>query len=239
MSTLGERVAEERAKQHLSQTQLAWRITELGFPISQQGIAQIEARGNTKPRCLQQLAMALGVMAEWLRTGKEPKTHEFQATYENTQKSDPLADLRHLQLELKYNYAKRDLPTWTGELVRGRWLVDADMDSNLGGYSIRPDALQRVKNAFGLYVMKPEMEPVYRVGDFLMIDTGRTPKVGADCIFLKPDKVLIHQREVTLGRLEKIDDKQWTISRYAENGEHKLKRSQWLAAYPIFSREIR
>ena len=61
MSTLGERVKEERKAKGWSQAELARRVTHAGYQITQGGIAQIERRGETEPKSIVQLATALGV----------------------------------------------------------------------------------------------------------------------------------------------------------------------------------
>lgn len=73
MAGLGDRVKATREELELSQGALAARVTAQGFPITQQGIGSIEDRNSKRPRCLPELARALGVADEWLRSGKGPK----------------------------------------------------------------------------------------------------------------------------------------------------------------------
>lgn len=69
----GLRVAEEREHLGFSQQELADRVSRLGYKISQTGIDKIEKRDTQRPKCLKELAAALGVTQEWLLNGADPK----------------------------------------------------------------------------------------------------------------------------------------------------------------------
>lgn len=73
MDTLGDRVRSEREERGWTQEELAKRVTRAGFKIGQAGIAQIERRGDSEPKCIVQLGMALSVTAKWLQDGKGAK----------------------------------------------------------------------------------------------------------------------------------------------------------------------
>ncbi len=75
MSTLGERVAAERARKDWSQTRLAQEVnrhcrTTGEKPITWSSIQKLESRGTQTPRFIKALALALGVEEHWLRTEK-------------------------------------------------------------------------------------------------------------------------------------------------------------------------
>lgn len=57
----------------LSQEELAAAVRKAGGDISQTGIDKIEKRDAKRPRCLPELADALGVSEHWLMTGKGRK----------------------------------------------------------------------------------------------------------------------------------------------------------------------
>ncbi|MCF8534083.1 MAG: hypothetical protein K9G48_13830 [Reyranella sp.] len=64
----------EREAREWSQATLAKRVVRAGFKsMSQVGIQKIEAKGNSQPKCIVQLAAALGLHARWLQTGKGEK----------------------------------------------------------------------------------------------------------------------------------------------------------------------
>jgi transcriptional regulator with XRE-family HTH domain len=83
MSTLSERVRVERLARGWSQAELARRVTNAGFRMTQGGIALMERRGDSHPRCILQLADALGVSPTWLQRGgvdKMPKASSDRAS---------------------------------------------------------------------------------------------------------------------------------------------------------------
>lgn len=69
----GDRIAQERIAQGLTQDQLASMVKRLGGSISQTGIDKMEKRGSERPRFLAEIAQALNVTEEWLLFGREPK----------------------------------------------------------------------------------------------------------------------------------------------------------------------
>ena len=89
----GSRVAQERMRLDLSQQQLADRVTRFGYKITQTGIDKIEKRDTARPKCLKELAIALGVTQEWLLTGQEPKKavsdQEFEELRKDARKLPP------------------------------------------------------------------------------------------------------------------------------------------------------
>jgi hypothetical protein len=77
ISTLGERVRDERTARQWSQAELARRVSEiLGRTITQVAIHHIENRGNVMPRFSVELARALNVFARLVafRRGTERAT---------------------------------------------------------------------------------------------------------------------------------------------------------------------
>lgn len=69
----GERIAQERIAQKLSQQELANRVNRLGGRISQTGIDKMEKRNSERPRFTREIALALGVTDDWLVKGRPPK----------------------------------------------------------------------------------------------------------------------------------------------------------------------
>lgn len=70
MASLSDRVRERRGELGLTQGQLATMISRLGHKVTQSAIDRIEQRDTKRPRCLPELAQALGVTQDWLLTGK-------------------------------------------------------------------------------------------------------------------------------------------------------------------------
>jgi SOS-response transcriptional repressor LexA len=75
----GDRIAEERVAQGVSQQELADRVSRLGGKITQTGIDKMEKRGTERPRYARELAIALNVMQDWILTGKGPKARVSSA----------------------------------------------------------------------------------------------------------------------------------------------------------------
>jgi transcriptional regulator with XRE-family HTH domain len=74
METLGCRVKRKREEKGWSQTDLASEVKRVNRSLTtrQSTIAAIEDGTSKKPTILYELAKALGVSDEWLKTGKEP-----------------------------------------------------------------------------------------------------------------------------------------------------------------------
>lgn len=74
MDNLGARVKRKRDEKGWSQTDLASEVKRINRSLTtrQSSIAAIEDGTSKKPTILYELAKALGVSEEWLKTGKEP-----------------------------------------------------------------------------------------------------------------------------------------------------------------------
>lgn len=69
----GMRIEQRRRELGMTQIELAQGVTRLGGTITQTGIDKIEKRDTARPRYLREIAVILGVMQEWLETGRPPK----------------------------------------------------------------------------------------------------------------------------------------------------------------------
>lgn len=74
----GNRIAQERIDQGLSQEALAEKVRRLGGEITQGGIDKLEKRDSARPRFAKEIATALGVSEDWLIYGKMPKKRGVQ-----------------------------------------------------------------------------------------------------------------------------------------------------------------
>jgi transcriptional regulator with XRE-family HTH domain len=83
METLAQRVLRKRKEMGWSQADLALEVKRVNRSLTtrQSTIAAIEEGRSQKPTILFELAKALNVSEEWLKTGKEPvqKQHPSQA----------------------------------------------------------------------------------------------------------------------------------------------------------------
>ena len=90
----GFRVAQERMRLGLSQQELAARVTCNGYKISQTGIDKIEKRDTERPKCLKELALALGITEEWLLSGNEPRQQQPETILDDIRR-----DIRRLNAD--------------------------------------------------------------------------------------------------------------------------------------------
>lgn len=75
MDTLGKRVRAAREALHWSQQKLAERVVRAGAPsMSQVGIQKIESGTTKRPACVPELAVALGLSVDYLKTGRGNRT---------------------------------------------------------------------------------------------------------------------------------------------------------------------
>jgi phage repressor protein C with HTH and peptisase S24 domain len=80
---LGDRVKAEREALGWSQAELGRRVVRAGYPsMSQVGIQKIESGDTKQPKCMTELAIALGLSANWLKTGRGDKKPNSQPTAE-------------------------------------------------------------------------------------------------------------------------------------------------------------
>lgn len=237
--TLGDRVAAERNARGMTQAHLAAEVTDLGFKISQQGIAKIEERGATRPKCLIELAAALGVRPEWLKTGRGLKFDKTESV-----SYDDLFDLasmdryfeptaRHIIRESAAG--DRDVPQWKSEIApTGEWHLSPADDI----LRLRPEPLHSSRDAFACIVATDEAAPVYERLDIIFVAPHRIISRDSDCLFLRslhhsgPYPAII--RRVTEGL-----DKTWEVQKFNPPTKETLKREDWSRPLLIVARYVR
>lgn len=229
MDTLGSRVAAERNGKRWSQKELALRVTREGYPIKQSAIGNIESRGDTDPKCIVQLAAALGVTAAWLQTGKGnkvPANDDRNLGGRETAKIIPL-DTSHA------------LVTAAEPLVVFRSVASGDRPGEVliykekAGLTTRPIELEFSKDAFAFRVMDDEAGPKYERRDLLLIDPDPAVAPGDNCLFIRDPKGTPFVGMPR--RLIRISQSHWIVSRYERDAkEHPLSRQSWKAAWLIF-----
>ncbi|AZR58594.1 LexA family protein [Eikenella corrodens] len=152
MKTLQERLKFARAKKGLSQASLAKSIGK-----SQSSIAAIEAGRNKETTNIASLAMALGVNAVWLETGKgtpfgsSPNVHEL------------------------------DIPLNTVPLISwvkaGHWAQAIDLLQPGEGERISTSIKVR-PHTYALIVDGDSMEPEFTDGDIIIVEPEEEPVPG-------------------------------------------------------------
>lgn len=164
--SIADRCREARKAKKISQQELADAITRLGFKIGQSTIGNLEAGKVQAPRFLHELAQALGVTTEWLRSGKEYGT----AQPDNIVSSMPFAPVVIPHLESM----PRDLPV-LGKAQGGNGMVV--MSGDAIDYVRRPPSLVGRTDVFALFVEEMSMAPAFTPGDLIFVERRR-PRVG-------------------------------------------------------------
>jgi transcriptional regulator with XRE-family HTH domain len=219
MSTLGERVAAEREARQMTQTALAKRVTLYGFKISQQGIGQIESRGDTRPKCIVELAAALEVNPEWLKTGKGLK---FAGNTRRIEQDPEATAAAMRELSSRGSVAHRDLPLWRSiDGPSGSWLL-APSDED---FVLRPEPLIGARDGFACRVLGRGAEPIYRQGELIFANPLRTVTAGDDCLFLgSAQRGGIHS--AIIGRVVAFPDDGWLIDQFGKD-DKLISRKEW------------
>lgn len=184
MEGLGRRVREARDAKGWTQTQLAKVVSRLGFEVGQSAIGNIEASRTREPKCIPELAQALGVTVSWLRTGKGEKsapaeTLDGTETHDaNNERSNSLSsNVRHLDANVTRvlrSGMPRNLPVLgtvscgSGGVVMGPDAID---------YVRRPSSLDGRDDVFALYVEDISMQPAFNPGDTVIVE-GKRPRIG-------------------------------------------------------------
>lgn len=226
----------------MTQAQLAIRVTLHGFKISQQGIAQIERRGNTRPKCLVELAAALELTPEWLKSGKgvkysgreplpKPNTKDLATTIVTGKKPNASAHRKVAVNDEGMELLKSiiiqpnmDLPVWSS-VPEGRslWLVE----SRQIGTVQRPSPLWYRPNGFACTVLNNDALPLYGEGDLIFVDPIRPVKAGDDCLFLKkqPTRDSLHQAMIR--RVSALVDEGWEVKLFSPDRTKFVSSKDW------------
>ena len=163
---MGQRIASARQAKRLTQQQLAERLG-----VSRVAVTQWEADKHAPRDRLDEIAEALGVAFDWLRTGRGQPQPPAEA-------SQMLTDPHIFQPRLiAVNSPKTlDLP------VLGTAMGGPNGFFELQCVTIehvrRPPHLATVQNAFALYVAGLSMSPRYEPGELIYCRLGRHPRPG-------------------------------------------------------------
>lgn len=155
-------VKDLREKHGLSQSELARRVG-----VTPQAIQQLEDGKVRNPRYLLPLAEVLGVPPAGL--GEEAAARKG-ATTESPQIH-------------AVTFGSKDLPVYASAQGgrEGSMVVSYDPIE----WRERPSILERVPDAFAMYVVNDSMEPRYRQGDLLLVHPRRPVRPGNDVLCVK------------------------------------------------------
>jgi phage repressor protein C with HTH and peptisase S24 domain len=231
MTTLGERVRGERGAKGWSQAELARRVTQAGYQITQGGIAQIERRGETEPKSIVQLATALGVSVHWLQSSRGDKNAgvglgeqlSMPAGGRRGRASAPASGQpgprQHLQVFASAQGGSEGAMILSSEPVS--WLP-------------RDPRLEGVAAAYGCFVSGESMEPAYEKGNILLVNPSAQPEPGDDAVFMREDKD--GTRYVLIKRLVKMNQQSWTVKQYNPAKTFTLSRKEWSKAHLVIGK---
>jgi phage repressor protein C with HTH and peptisase S24 domain len=233
MSTLGDRVREERKAKGWSQAELARRVSKAGYSITQGGIAQIERRGDTEPKSIVQLAQALGLSVNWLQSTRGDKT--AGVTGDDGEQlsmlpagrrgrgaaasSAPSGPRQQLQVFSSAQGGSEGAMTLSNEPVS--WLP-------------RDARLEGVPDAYGCFVSGDSMEPAYERGNILLVNPAAKVEPGDDVVFMKEDKD--GTRYVLIKRLVKVNEHSFTVKQYNPAKTFTLPRKEWRKAHLVIGK---
>jgi len=197
MGDQGERIRKRRKELGLSQRTLAKAVG-----AHMQTIDKIE-RGQIKfSRYLFPIAQRLGIVTDLsLPGGKPPALPPATA---------PSAQLLFAD--------ERDLPVHGSERVGWEMRLTAEPIA----YTLRPQPLATVKAAFGALVSTTAHDPIFEVGDTILIDPHKPPEVGKDVLLVSDDNV------VAIGRLIGYSERKWTLRQWNRGAKPiSYDRAKW------------
>jgi transcriptional regulator with XRE-family HTH domain len=229
--TLGSRVRERREARGWSQAELARRVSELlRRRVTQVAIHHIESRGNVNPRFVVELASALGVPLEWLRTGRGniPSTAIKEQTEETVSQvggneRQPVGDVRGNPLVVYRTVLIEGAK-------RGGFMLYAEPIDEVP----RPFFLKFSQTAFAVKVLTDENFPVYKRWDTILIDPGGSHALGEDHMFT-PD-IDPKGGHSVIGNLKQSTGSHWIVHTYGTKQDHELPKAEFPNAWPIVGR---
>ena len=129
-------------------------------------------------------------------------------------------------LPVEYSPGVNDLP------VYGVFEMDAGMFDLAGVAKLigRPQELEPVREAFGVYVGTDNMSPALDRGDIAVIDPSKPVAERDLCLFVNADG-----KRRTIRRLAAVTDSGWKVEQYNPAGAATLPRKEWPSAFRIFS----
>lgn len=179
MSTLAERLKSAREKAGLSQLQLAEQVG-----LTQQSIAKIENGVTDQPRKIKQLALALGVTANWLQYGNVEENGSFsEMVIKEWEKTVTDPDIF------------TEIPILDIELSAGNGSEAEIIESELSTYPLRKDELRRagVSSAYAriVNILGSSLYPVLTNGDKVAVDLNQTSPIRDGDLYALRDGVLL------------------------------------------------
>jgi phage repressor protein C with HTH and peptisase S24 domain len=98
----------------------------------------------------------------------------------------------------------------------------------------RPDTLQNVRDAFGIYAIGSSMEPRYEHGDLIVVHPTRPPKREDDVLLLSNGEN--SPAPAMVRRLIGWTDTAWSTRQYNPGRDEELRRADWPRAHVVLAR---
>lgn len=170
--TLASRLTSAMKAKQLNQTQLAALVTTVsGTPISQVAIQKITSGKTQRPLRLTDIALALGVSAEWLGHGNSPFPESGATlTPEPSHSTDVHENTDSAELKIKWG----SVPVVGKAMLGENGYFDEEGyppgfgDGCLKIHSDDPDA-------YGLRVYGDSMSPRIKHGEFVLVEPNAAP----------------------------------------------------------------
>ena len=170
--TLAQRLTNAMKARQLNQTQLAALVSAVsGTTISQVAIQKITSGKTQQPKRITDIALALGVSAEWLAHGNSPFPESGATlTPEPSHSSDVHQNTESGELKIK----------WGSVPVVGKAKLGEDGYFDEEGYPPGfGDGCLRIQSddpdAYGLRVYGDSMSPRIKHGEFVVIEPNQPP----------------------------------------------------------------
>lgn len=198
----GTLIRETRKKRGLSQSELAARVG-----TKQQTIEKIEAGTIKHSRYFVPIARELHIDLNSLMPEHKPP-------------SSPVPKI----IEKNHLLGDKDLPVFAAtQGGKGAIIVSTEPVD----YTTRPDALLKVRDAYGILVVESSMSPEFEPGDVALIHPHLPPITGRTCVFYSQtsDGTVV----ACIKRLRRVTPEAWHVREF-NDGEFRdftLKRAEW------------
>lgn len=196
MGTLAQRLKSVMDEQGVSQNALAKAIG-----VTQPSIKKIIDGNTLEPKKIMEIATALGVDAEWLKTGKgeQPSFSQAQQAVENDEEDEK----HQLRVEVLDVYASAGNGSFlTGDLAADICAIEFENE-----YFAQSFQRANEKGLAIINVTGDSMEPTLQNGDLLYVDTRKNYYLGDGIyVFSFKDRIYVKRLQFAGNKLLIISD---------------------------------
>lgn len=167
--TLADRVRRLRKGAGLSQSSLARQVG-----VRPQSIQALEAGKVSNPKYIVKLAIALGVTANYMESGKEDSESKLLSVSAEAIRSTP--HLVNAEMASRAQIQMIRIPVY-GQVVGGKW-GEFSLDGIKMFDVMAPPTISKIKDAYAVVISGDTMYPRYNDGEIAFVDPSRTPRKG-------------------------------------------------------------